>query len=566
MTAVFLSYRRDEAGGYSGRIYDRLRLILGRENVFMDVQSIRPGSDWRRVLEERIVSAGAVVVLIGPAWIALTDAQGRRRLDDPEDVTRWEIATAIGLGKRIIPVLLQGAAPLQSADLPEPLAPLARLQCMEIRHGAFDAGMEALIAELTGESLRDVAELARRRLRMHRAMVAGIPAIAGAAALFSCLWLFDIVTLDTRAATWTLALADGLAPIPLDESIVLVGIDRRHAPADPAMRGRYAAALTQLGAARARAAILDIHFHADRPGDEVLAQAMRSARAAGVAVYFTFVELAGGQPRAPAQFADAATRLGLACVGSKLGITVTSALAFGIRKAADGMTVNPLPSLPLLGALFAVRVDAVDAADGSLRVGVEGGRSAEVDFSLLHREAGGRQGCGAIQPGTRTAELLVRTSPRDRLLARRLDFDDVIGARFAPDRIAGKTVVIGYETDDETFTIARGLRREHRYGYQLHADSINTLAQRRVPRFVHWAVEALSAAALAALGALLAVRQRSSTGWRLWLALFAMLAAYLALAVAFAAAEDILLNSTYDIFAFVVAYALYRTLARRWLA
>ena len=558
MPAIFISYRRKESSGYSGRIYDRLRAILGEASVFMDVESIEPGEDWRTQLKERIARADVVLVLIGADWLTLTDEQGRRRLDDPQDVTRWELDSALVQRKRIIPVLVAGASPLKAADLPATLAPLADRQHVEIRHESFDAGLETLLARLTGENPRG-------QLLLERAKRFGIPAIVIAAALLAWLRVFDFATLDTRAASWTLAAADMFAPIPLDESIALVGIGPDHDPADPQMRTRYAQALTRLAAMRAQAVIMDVHFHSARPHDEVLAAAMRASRDQGTAVFFTFIEMQSGKPRALEPFAAAATRVGLACVGRKLGYASTVPLAFGIRETPDGWDVDASPSLALLGATGAVRVDAVNAAARSLSVGVNGGRSVQVDFSLLNHEATGRQGCGAILPGTRTAELMVRTSPLDRLRARRLAFDDLLAGRVASERMAGKTVLIGYETPEETFTVAHGLRRERRFGYELHADGMNTLKMRRAPRFVDLSIQAVASAALAGLGASLGVRQRKLKAWKLWITAAALLSAYAVVAVALAASEDLLLYSTYDIAAFVFAYGLFRGLSKRWM-
>jgi len=43
---VFISYRREDSGGFAGRIYDRLADRLGHESVFFDVQhSVRPRFD-----------------------------------------------------------------------------------------------------------------------------------------------------------------------------------------------------------------------------------------------------------------------------------------------------------------------------------------------------------------------------------------------------------------------------------------------------------------------------------------------------------------------------------------
>src|SRR5690606_30290196 len=96
---VFISYRRRESAGYSGRIHDRLRADLPAAQIFLDVEAIVPGEDWRARLAQRIAAAEVVLVLIGSEWRSTADASGQRRLDDPHDVTRWEIETALARGK-----------------------------------------------------------------------------------------------------------------------------------------------------------------------------------------------------------------------------------------------------------------------------------------------------------------------------------------------------------------------------------------------------------------------------------------------------------------------------------
>jgi hypothetical protein len=45
---IFLSYRRDDSGGYAGRLYDRLSQHFGRAHLFMDVDTSLPASTLSR--------------------------------------------------------------------------------------------------------------------------------------------------------------------------------------------------------------------------------------------------------------------------------------------------------------------------------------------------------------------------------------------------------------------------------------------------------------------------------------------------------------------------------------
>jgi uncharacterized protein YecT (DUF1311 family) len=141
---VFISYRREDSGGFAGRIYDRLGGALGRENVFFDVDSIAPGIDFVEALSTRVGRCDALIAVIGKHWVSTTDADNRRRLDDPSDFVRVEIEAAIKRGVRVIPVLVDGASLPKSDELPRSLKTLTRRQAIEISHARFDSDVERL--------------------------------------------------------------------------------------------------------------------------------------------------------------------------------------------------------------------------------------------------------------------------------------------------------------------------------------------------------------------------------------------------------------------------------------
>jgi hypothetical protein len=81
---VFISYRRDDAAGYAGRLEEALEKRLGHGSVFRDVLDIPPGEDFVAAIRARLAGAQAVLVLIGPRW-AGGEAPGPRRIGDGED-------------------------------------------------------------------------------------------------------------------------------------------------------------------------------------------------------------------------------------------------------------------------------------------------------------------------------------------------------------------------------------------------------------------------------------------------------------------------------------------------
>lgn len=131
---IFISYRRSDTTGEAGRLADSLEHLLGAACVFRDADDIQPGENFEAVLQRELAGTQAVVVLIGKRWLAELNA----RLSRPEpDFVRIEIATALRLGKAVIPVLLQGAE-LPTADaLPEDLRPLVVHQALSLREEAW---------------------------------------------------------------------------------------------------------------------------------------------------------------------------------------------------------------------------------------------------------------------------------------------------------------------------------------------------------------------------------------------------------------------------------------------
>src|SRR5580704_16146822 len=162
-TAVFISYRREDSGGYAGRLYDRLVSRLGRDRVFRDIESIEPGADFAESILNQLAACDALVVVIGPNWFAATDAQGRRRLEDPHDLMRAEIVRGLEGKLRVIPVLLRGAKMPSASDLPGPLAGLAQHHAIEIHESHFEHGCAELIRAIGVRRRRDWLGLTRAR-------------------------------------------------------------------------------------------------------------------------------------------------------------------------------------------------------------------------------------------------------------------------------------------------------------------------------------------------------------------------------------------------------------------
>ena len=148
MSIIFISYRRDDSAPYAGRLYDRLAAHFGAAQVFMDIDQIEPGEDFVEVIQRKVGACETAVVLIGKAWLGIADATGRRRLDDPEDFVRLEVAAALLRGVRVVPVLVGGASMPRAEQLPAVLAPLSRRNAVELSDSRFHRDVDRLVQAL----------------------------------------------------------------------------------------------------------------------------------------------------------------------------------------------------------------------------------------------------------------------------------------------------------------------------------------------------------------------------------------------------------------------------------
>ena len=178
MTAIFLSYRRNNTSGYAGRLADSLEKHFGAGRVFQDVEAIAPGSNFVQAIDTAIARCEVLVVLIGDTWLTECGADGKPRLSDPSDFVRLEVAAGLRAGIRVIPVLVKGARMPARSALPDDLKPLARLQAIELSDTRWDYDVERLakvIRALSG------GRLARRRSYLFAGAAIVVAAIAGAA-------------------------------------------------------------------------------------------------------------------------------------------------------------------------------------------------------------------------------------------------------------------------------------------------------------------------------------------------------------------------------------------------
>jgi formylglycine-generating enzyme required for sulfatase activity len=144
MTKVFVSYRREDSEGVAGRIHDHLCARFGDDAIFMDIDRIPFGVDFREYIDGAVSQCAVLLAVIGPGWLGKTGES--RRIDNPGDWVRLEIEAALKRGIPVIPVLIGRVGMPGEAELPSTLGALAYRNAINVDPGRdFRIHVERLI-------------------------------------------------------------------------------------------------------------------------------------------------------------------------------------------------------------------------------------------------------------------------------------------------------------------------------------------------------------------------------------------------------------------------------------
>jgi hypothetical protein len=147
---IFVSYRREDTSGHAGRLADALASRYGREQVYLDVDTIPLGSTFAHEIAGAVTSCDVVIALIGRGWLDAAGPGGGRRLDHSDDYVRREIETALAGGVVVVPVCVQGAPIPGPRELPETLAPMTERHGFELRDASWRDDVASLVRRLEG--------------------------------------------------------------------------------------------------------------------------------------------------------------------------------------------------------------------------------------------------------------------------------------------------------------------------------------------------------------------------------------------------------------------------------
>jgi hypothetical protein len=148
MVAIVISYRREDTKWIVGRIFDRLENHFGPGHVFIDIDNIPPGSDFRDHLQQTLAQCDILLVVIGPNWQGKSESN-QPRLHDVNDWVRVEIAAALTNNVSIIPLLIDDTRMPDPAQLPEDIRAFAFRQAQPIDSGGnFRSNLDRLIRSM----------------------------------------------------------------------------------------------------------------------------------------------------------------------------------------------------------------------------------------------------------------------------------------------------------------------------------------------------------------------------------------------------------------------------------
>jgi CHASE2 domain-containing sensor protein len=580
MPKIFLSYRREDGISQTGRIYDRLIARYGDEDVFMDLGKISIGAEFVHTLDEKLNSCEIFIAVIGAHW--LISRKQRKRMEDPDDFVRREVATALKRGVRIIPVLLDTALMPRPADLPADIAELANRSALRIREDRFDPDMDGLILELEEpdrppeDTLLDRWDRLRYEVHQRRKALWTGFAVVAMAALAGWANVFDLLTLDTRMETLSMWLGDLIEKPKPSDAVVIVGIDAATEKKigrefDRSWRAEHAVLVERLAQAKAKAVAFDMYFEEPSAQDDRFATAIARARAPrsqelGMPVYIGARSFAGDVPKLVPALREKVSGVGLLCVVERLSYASSAPLFAGRRERQSdgGAWRDKRLGLGVLAALGGSPSTAPSTSERELLVPV-GDRVRQIFIAESRELTVHHAGCPALRQGDELASTLIRLSDLNawRSATHRIAYEDIVrappGAELDKrlEALKGKIILVGVTgtaVAPELLSVVHGLRVEQRFGVELHAEVVHNLIGPMQIHPLHWGGQLfLTAASVAVATVVWLFAAGMHRYWR-WTVLALAVLVYLGLAAYLCAKHYVLLNCVYHLAAFAIGY------------
>lgn len=145
--SLFISYRRKDTRWFTRQLQEAIRQEFPNIEIFWDLE-LSLGENFVEAIENAVSQCQVLLAIIGEDWLTITDGHGQRRLDNPNDFVRLEIAQALKRSIRVIPVLVDHKAMPLIDELPEELKQLVQRQALEVDEKRFRHDVNVLLLEL----------------------------------------------------------------------------------------------------------------------------------------------------------------------------------------------------------------------------------------------------------------------------------------------------------------------------------------------------------------------------------------------------------------------------------
>jgi hypothetical protein len=160
MAQLFISYRSSDGRDKATALARDLGALYGDAQVFIDKDDLRAGVQWREEIAATLKQQPVLLLLLTPQLLAASDDHGKRRIDDPADPVRREVADALAGGAHLIPLLCDGvtAAP-PAAELPAPFNRIGEFTWRPLRAYDWEHDVRRLVDDLQALGIAPAAPL-----------------------------------------------------------------------------------------------------------------------------------------------------------------------------------------------------------------------------------------------------------------------------------------------------------------------------------------------------------------------------------------------------------------------
>lgn len=146
-SSIFISYRRQDSRWFTRQLFQNLEEEFPGLEIFWDLE-LALGEDFTEAIENAVNKSSVLLAVIGNSWLQIRDENGLRRLDNPYDYVRFEIATALKRQMLVIPILIDKTPMPASKDLPEDLQGLIKRQALEVDEKRFRHDLAVLFNQI----------------------------------------------------------------------------------------------------------------------------------------------------------------------------------------------------------------------------------------------------------------------------------------------------------------------------------------------------------------------------------------------------------------------------------